>query len=233
MMRYVLAGIVLSALTTAASSNEVARLDVEPDFEEMGYREAADWLFNIVEGLYPRYYGFSWDGGCYFLAKYRQRILETGPPEQGGRLVHEWDVEIEDLDSCNDEDRRIVITTVIHLANARVMDAEEYYAYRYGEVERIHVPKNHDARMLVCTNKVEPYLEHRADLGCIEGSYKRYRKGKEETSWELRNEFDLSRRNSHPYMPRLVVRDERQTDMTRIESALNRLIELARPAREK
>lgn len=230
-MKHFLASLTLSALTMAASSDEVSQLYIEPNFEEMSYREATDWLINIVETLYPTYYSLSWDGGCSFLTKSRQRILETGSPEQGGRFVHVRDTVIDDLDSCNDEDRRIVIKTVIHLENARVMDNEEYVAYHYSEVDRIRVPEYYDARMLVCTNKVEPYHGHlnMPDLGCIEGSFKKYRKGKEEASWELRDEYDFSRQ----YMPRLVVRDGRVADMIRIESALNRLIELAELAKEE
>ena len=244
-MKHLLAGIVLCALTVTASSSVWADppdlyelFDGEaypedgPPFGEMGYQEAADWLIGIVEEKHPISYVLR-DEKCAFLYKSRQRISEIGPPEQGGRFVHEDLVTATPLESVSDfadcdssdVDTRVLVKTVIHLVDAEVIDYAEYEAYDFSGLRRVFLPEHHNVNMLIC-GEISDY-DH-PDLDCIEGSIERFEKEKGETVFEFKEKTDLS-----DYLMPIISAPHSVLDAIRIESALNRLIELAKLAKEK
>ena len=243
-MKHFLAGIVLSALTMTASlsvdddnwdevyeiiSGISRYLDHGPNFEEMSYRETSDWLIDIVEEKHPISYILR-DVKCVQLYKSRQRISEIGPPEEGGRFVHENLVTVVDLESvtdladCDKRSRSETLDKDHHSScGCRSIDYDEYEAYDFSELQSISVPEHHNVRMLICGEHDDSY----PDLDCIEGSIKHFEGRKGTTVFELKEETDLP----HHLMPVISVPND-VVDAILIELALNRLIELARLANE-
>ena len=248
-MKYLLASIVLSTLAMTSSSSIDACCDIDdlyemfdgeaypedgPPFEEMSYQETADWLIDIVEKKHPIRYILS-DVKCVYLFKSRKRISEIGPPEQGGRLIHEDLVTITGLESVTDFDdcdskfdnkyNRFLIKTIIHLVDAGVIDYAKYENYDFSGLRRIHIPEHHNARLLIC-GEIDDY--NHPDLDCVEGSIEYFEKEKGNTVFEFKEKTDLP-----DYLMPVISAPHSILDAIRIELALNRLIELTKLANEE
>lgn len=199
----------------------------QPNFEEKSYRETADWLIDLIEEKYTKSYRISGERRCHFLFNSRQRILEIGPPERGGRFIHEDLVTVNDLDDCNDHDIRITIKTMIHLADAEIIDYVEYDEYDFRGSGRLFLEDSHNPLLLICDDKIGCNHDDLPDLGCIEGSIQYFHKNKEETIWKLHEEIDLE----HYIVPVIRIPDN-HLHARWVERALNHLVELAKAKRE-